>query len=191
MARVSQFNFAECLAFSQGVAQETDVETIRSIIPGCAGVVEVVKDLKWQRLGIDYIARLRRGAEILIDGKARERGCSKYWRKGEPQLALETWSVIPVDGLQGKAGWTLDETKVTDYTLHTFHPDDTCTVFLLPFQLLRMAFVRNYVAWRKHFKVAVQDSGRWKSQCVFVPAGVVLLAIQNEMRQESVRVGVA
>ena len=179
---VNEFDFEERLAFSKGFRSERDEMTIRNLISGCIEVRTAPKSM--DLVGVDYIATLRRGATLNVDVKAREVGCSQFWSKGEPELSLEIWSVKPENGNIGKAGWTLDESKVTDYTLHVFDPSDTDEVFLLPFQLLRMAFRKYLPVWSRHCRVASQSSngGQWLSQCVFVRAWCVIDAITAEMR---------
>lgn len=170
------YDFDERLAFSQGRRQQTDMDTIKTMIPGCIDVQIASETL--DRQGVDYIATLRRQAEILIDAKTRDAGCSEWW-KGQPELALEDWSVIPEKGNVGKAGWTLDESKVTDLVLFTFAPEDTAVCYLISFQLLRIAFHRNCCRWREQYKFDVQDSGAWRSRCIFVPVSVVFAAIEE------------
>ena len=175
-------SFTEKLAFSRGVRQDTDIETIMALIPGCVGVIKT--DIEQDKKGTDYIATLRQGAQILIDAKARAKGASQWWKKDGPELALETWSVMP-EGKYGKSfeqtklGWTLDESKETDLILFTFDEGDTDKVFLICFQLLRMAFLKNLKLWARLYKTGTQDSSSWQSQCVFVPASVVLNAIKK------------
>lgn len=158
---------------------------ICDLLPGCISVTASTLDL--DKKGVDFIAKLRRGAEVFIDHKKRERGCGIYWRDRIPELALETWSVLPFNGRSGKTGWTLDESKLTDYTLHTFAPEDTRQVFLLPFQLLRSAFRQHLGLWRSSYKVARQSSegGAWYSECIYVPAPEVLQAINEQMCRET------
>ena len=170
------YNFDERLAFSKGTRQRTDLETIKSMIPGCTNVETANTEM--DRQGIDYIATLRRGAAIFIDAKAREAGCSKFWNDG-PELALEIWSVCPENGNGGKVGWTLDESKQTNLVLFTFDPSDTAQCYLLSFQLLRAAFHNNFHQWTGIYQRDKQSSIDWKSECVFVPANVVLDAIQD------------
>lgn len=124
------YDFDERLAFSQGRRQQTDMDTIKSMIPGCADIQIAPEAL--DRQGVDYVATLRRQAKILIDAKTRDAGCSKWW-KDQPELALEDWSVLPENGSIGKAGWTLDESKLTDLVLFTFCPEDTSTCYLISF----------------------------------------------------------
>lgn len=206
---MNEYDFAERLAFSHGRRAGVDTHTLKDLIPGC---VEVRKnDVTKNDRGVDFIATLRGGAELNIDHKARDVGCSRYWRyvqpelalgfgEGtspqsmtggrEPELSLETWSVCPEHGGSGVAGWTLDESKLTDYTYHTFDLSDSDEVFLLPFQLLRMAFRNNHKTWCEAFRVERQvtpsEKGRngWTSECVFVPAWCVVDAIKSEMRRQ-------
>lgn len=182
------YDFQERLEFSKGARQSTDLETIASLLDGCRSVVAAPKSLDVQ--GVDYIATLRRGAEVYIDAKTRTKGCSRYWRFGEPELAIEKWSVMPAQACpQGKTGWTLDEAKVTDMVLYTFDKSDSPYAYLLPFQSLRMAARRMIEVWMQIYKVDRQtsnQSGRtYHSQAVLVPASVVFAAIESTYKAES------
>lgn len=177
-------DFSEKLAFSKGYRQDNDLEIIRTMLDGCNLVVKT-NDAD-DRAGVDYIATLRNGARVLIDAKARERGCSRFWHSG-PELALEDWSVIPGGKYQtprerAKAGWTLCEKKPTDLILFTFDPSDSDEVFLFSYQLLRIAFRRNIGKWRERFKEDTQDSGSWQSHCIYVPATTVYTAMYEVSR---------
>jgi hypothetical protein len=180
-----QYDMQDNLVFSKGAAQNSDTATLMAMIPGCVGVSEAMEAA--DRNGVDYIATLRRGARIFIDAKARRRGCSKFWRKlsngkPEPEVALEKWSVLPGGKYrkkEGRVGWTLCEAKQTDLILYTFDHEDCRDVFIFPFQLLRIAFKANIAAWYSTCKVDVQDSGRWQSEAVFVPVGLVFSAIRR------------
>lgn len=170
------YGFSERLMFSQGVVAATCLETIKNHIPGCVSVEKA--SLAMDKNGIDYIVKLGGGATIRIDHKARG-ACSRWWRNG-PELALELWSVKPVPPRLGKIGWTLDESKETDYTLHTFEDAPQC--FFLPFQLLRWAFKKNGPSWITKYKRSTQNTdGRYDSECLFVPSVIVLDAIMKEM----------
>jgi hypothetical protein len=118
----------------------------------------------------------------MIDAKARERGASKYWKYGQPEFALERYSICPsVDNPDGKAGWTLNESTDVDMILYTFAPEDCNMFYLIPFQFLRMAFHHHCREWEREYGVKFQSSGTWRSQAVFVPASVVLAAVNSEM----------
>jgi hypothetical protein len=177
---MTEYGFESKLAFSRGIRESTDLETIRAMIVGCTTVVKADVDL--DRVGIDYIATLRRGRQIYIDAKAREAGCSQYWRNG-PELALELWSVVPENGADGRVGWTLDEAKQTELVLFTFDPSDHESCYLVSFQLLRMAFHTFLHEWRLAYPSPLQktrhNGGVWHSQCVFVPVPVVYEAIND------------
>lgn len=94
---------------------------------------------------------------------------------------LERWSVEPcASSPAGKIGWTLDPAKITDLVLFTFDPTDTTVVYLLPFQHLRKAFIDFGKSWLDEYgPMAFQSTnGRWRSACLFVPAGEVLDAVR-------------
>lgn len=184
-----EYLFQERLDFSLGRRKENDLSIIRRMVIGCVDVQKTT--VAQDRTGVDYIATLRGGASIRIDAKARETrpgGIRKHWRQGE-EIALEIWSVIPTPTIKGKAGWTLTESKEVDLILFTFDPCDSERVFLLPFQQLRMAFRRNLLLWKQRgYRVATQTTptrhGKYQSECIFVPASVVIDAIANEMAHE-------
>lgn len=183
------YDFHEKLTVSKGIVKSTCLETIRGMIPGCSNVV-ANEDVALDKQGVDYVATLRKGAKVLIDHKHRE-PCKQHWQRSAmgiliAEIALEIWSVVEAK----RIGWTLDESKLTDYTLHTFAPDDTDECWLLPFQLLRAAFHKNYQAWTARYKRAKQQSSRgssnWTSECVFVPVTTVVDAINAAMVSEVV-----
>lgn len=174
------YDFNERLEFSKGARQDSDCATIHALLSGCESVSIASTEL--DRIGVDYIATLRRGAKVFVDAKTREPGCSKWWRGGEPELAIEIWSVCPggkysVPRSRSKPGWTVDEGKVTDMVLYVFDPQDSTTAYLMPFQSLRMAAREHLPEWQRRFKVDVQDNGTWQSKAVFVPASVVIDAV--------------
>lgn len=176
---VKQSSFDELLAFSYSRIYSTDIGTIRCMIPGCSTVRIASKTQ--DRRGADYVAVLRHGRELAIDAKSRQAGCSIYWRSNEPELALERWSVKPNPLLpKGRVGWTLDTSKNTDLVLFTFDFSDTELAYLLPFQHLRAAFVRFGKRWLDDFGPLAEQctEGRYRSACLFVPAGIVLNAIR-------------
>jgi hypothetical protein len=176
---MASYDFNECLAFSRGTSEETDIFVLRKHITGCIELNKTTEEI--DKKGIDYIAILRNGATVKIDAKNRRKGCSFYWKEG-PELALETWSVIPSEYNRGKVGWTLDEKKEIDLIFFKFDLSDTDKVYLLPYQLLRMAFRRNFKTWKVKYKTDIQTSNEWQSECLFVPAITVIDAITKEMQ---------
>ena len=193
---MNDHDFASKLAWSKGRNGSSDMETIKALIAGCTKVDEAPKELDLR--GIDYVATLRKGATLNIDVKRREKGVSAHWKAlpllgiiaPEPELTLEYWSVVPMPRCpEGKVGWTLDESKLTDYVLYVFDRADSDEAFLLPFQLLRMTFRRHVSTWRAHNKIGVCESnggtanGGWATESIFVPAWCVIEAIGAEMRR--------
>lgn len=180
------YDFNERLAFSLGQQQVSDHATIKAMLPGCVSVENSSQLLNIA--GVDYVARLRKGAEVLIDAKTRSAGCGKFWR-GEAELALELWSVRPggkfkTPAARQKTGWTLCEAKKVDLILFKFDPGDTRQVYLVCFQLLRMAFRQNLAAWRQTCKLDVQCSGSWESECIFVPVSEVFKGMNAASKGE-------
>jgi hypothetical protein len=176
-------DFNSSLAWSKTNLQyESDAAAIHDMLEGCVTVT--ASTVEMDKLGVDYIAALRGGANVLIDAKARRAGASKQqgWTFDDPLLAIEKWSVVPGGKYaveRGKTGWTLDESKITDMILYTFDPADSRTRFLLPFHNLRMAARRFMNQWASRFGLRTQDNGRYESQCIFVPSSEVILAMET------------
>lgn len=178
------YSFAHRLNFSRGTQEEQDIALLSAWVDGCEGIAKT--NLEQDKSGTDYVITLRSGATINVDAKRREAGCSRWWRHG-PELALEKWSVRPTTiNSPRKTGWTLNEHNTAHCILFTFDPADTDEAYLLPFQHLRMAYRRNLREWHKRYKTDIQttqESGRsWQSECVFVPASVVIAAINQASR---------
>lgn len=173
---MNSFGFKTQLAMSTGTAIGNDVEKL--LLEKIPGSVRVVKaDTKDDRTGTDYWIEHVRGAPISVDTKVRnDDPVQKY---GEDDLALETLSVVE----QQKIGWTLDETKRTDYILWWFIP--TRRWVLVPFLQLQAAFRKRLAEWRGMYRSARQrttEPGRigWHSECLFVPREAVWAAIYED-----------
>lgn len=170
-------DFGERLAFSQSEAHVKAVtEFLKREIPGCVDAVKT--DITTDKKGIDYIVKLKGGAEIGVDEKMRDKGASKYWYYDEAELALETWSVY-----RSVLGWTFSTKTNVDYILYTFDPSDWDKAYLFPYQLLRMALHHNGEDWAEKFSIKLQTSNGWQSQAMFVPASVVVDAVAAEMQR--------
>lgn len=186
---MSHYSFDDRLAYTRGVREQTDIEMIKAMLPGCQTVEKTPPSE--DRNGVDYVATLRRGATVLIDAKTRDAGASRWWN-GEPDIALEIWSVMPggryqIPRNQSKVGWTLSEHSNVDLILYTFSPQDSDLAYLLSFQLLRCAFIHNFARWKSRYKIGRQDSSQWESQAIFVPVSVVLGAITDACCQKVAR----
>jgi len=176
-------DFKISLAWSKTNLQyNSDAAAIMDMLDGCVSVATSTEAM--DKLGVDYIAKLRGGSDVYVDAKARRIGASRQrgWNPDDPLLAIEKWSVAPGGKYKiqrTKPGWTLDESKVTDLILYTFDPSDSETRFLLPFQNLRIAARRLIHHWALRFGMRTQDNGRYESQAVFVPASEVISAIET------------
>lgn len=170
-------NFKQKLAFSLGSREQFDISLLQKVISKCERVEKT--DTETDKAGVDYIATLTDGAQIGIDAKSREKGASRYWKRGEAELALEIWSVCPTTNQRGKIGWTLSTKSNVDMILYTFDRSDSDKYYLLPFQPLRMAFQKNGRDWINRYGKKKQSSnkGQWQSEAVFVPANTVISAI--------------
>lgn len=136
--------------------------------------------------GADFTAFLGTGRKLMVDVKTRKPGCSRFWKEGRPDLALESWSVVPSSSCPtGVVGWTLDEHKITDLVLFTFAESDTDRCYMLPFQHLRIAFLRFRPTWLKTYgrngeearQATARGSTRYESRCLLVPAITVIGAV--------------
>ena len=172
----------EKLEYSLASQQDFDIEILKNHIPSCVSVEKT--DVATDKTGVDYIATLTNGAVVFIDAKTRTADCVKYWNNGEPELALEKWSVVG-----RKIGWTLSTSSAVDYILFTFDKKACNKFFFIPFQLLRKVFLENGKDWQDKYGLKYQyshsASGHWESQAIFVPASVVIQAIKQTMIGES------
>lgn len=183
------YDFDECLKMSMRSLQlETDKRTLQHYFPDAVEVVKASADL--DRTGIDYIVHLASGVEIYVDVKTRNSGCSAYWKDDEPELALEIWSQryprLEKRDERNKWGWTCDLHKKCHYVMFKFDPSDSEAVYIVPFQQLRIAFRHRLPQWMDRYPHPWQGqrTAGYLSQCVFVPADIVLDAIRHEFKTE-------
>ncbi len=202
----TEYGFDANLAFSRGVRERIDIDTVKKMIGGCKSVIKTGEDQ--DRLHVDYEATLHGGGVIDIDAKGRRFGAGRFWntkskgreniRPGEPDVAIEKWSVMPTKtrterlrcgcNHAGKTGWTIDTSSNTHLILYTFDPLDTEEVFLFSFPLLREASRRCLDDWYERYKTGKQFTppkrhrSGWFSEVVLVPVSVVeraVLAVQR------------
>lgn len=146
--------------------EATDMEVLARIFPNATGIRPgtEVED----RSGADFIVDMD-GTLVRVDVKAREKGCSRFWgrdKEGDliPEIAIELMSV------NGRIkGWALDWKKKTDFYLFTFDPDDHKFCYIVAANHIRLIAERYEKVLRQEFKTAIQDSGTWTSECVFLP----------------------
>ena len=173
----------EKLEYSLSSQQDFDIEILKNHIPSCVSVKKT--DVATDKTGVDYIATLKNGAVVFVDAKTRTSDCAKFWVQGEPELALEKWSIV-----DKKVGWTLSTSSAVDYILFTFDKEVCDRFFFIPFQLLRKAFLENGKKWQDKYGLKYQSSyscGRyWRSAAIFVPASVVVQAVRQTMIGECI-----
>lgn len=175
-------SFMEDLEFSQGGRMQNDMDILKQSIRKCVSVEKT--SAEEDRKGVDYIVTLEGGARLRVDAKRRRKGAGKGWaRRDEPELAIETWSVIRPDGRR-KKGWTFNTEKECDLILYVFDPEDTDKYYLIPFPLLRQAAINNLVMWDYRYRQRTQRSFGWTSKCILVPASVVIEAVKAEMMKQ-------
>ncbi len=184
-----RYDFDERLRMSMGAAQlETDKKTLEAYF---SDVLSVEKAGKHDdRAGIDYVVTLQGGARIAVDVKTREKGCSRYWTDG-PELALELWSqkYPPGSKKENRPGWTRDSHKRCHYVMFKFDREDWAAAYILPFQQLNRAFRENLGEWYLLYPHAeqCQAGADYMSECVFVPADVVMEAVQRVFETQTRR----
>lgn len=176
MGRERLNDFYQCLEYSLGSRQEFDISLLISHIPDCVSVEKT--DVETDKSGIDYIATLRDGSQVTIDAKTRKAGATRYWKHGEPELALERYSVVE----KKIVGWLLKDSKThPDYILYTFDRRDTDKYYFIPYLLLRKVAYRNGRIWRDTYGLTKQPNHGYYSDAIFVPASVVLKAVYATM----------
>ena len=165
---MTSFDFAEQLEWANGFKDAGIAQILKARIPACYDVQKA--DEASDRSGTDYWALRHDLPPLSIDCKVRRLDpIDKY---GEDDLALETWSV------KGRSpGWTRDETKRTDYILWFWTTSGRFE--LVPFPPLCKAFSLYWERWSAEYGPHEQNSGRWQSECVFVPRDVIKAKIAD------------
>jgi hypothetical protein len=157
-------------------AEELDdpavVEILMSKFPGAVTVER--SDVGDDKGGTDVWVYRDSARPISIDLKRRDYDALKH--KGVDDLALEIWSNVA----KGYVGWTLDESKGTDYVLWYF--TETGRHVILPFPPLCSVFLANLVKWQVEFGPnrltrSYEGFDEWDSEYLLVPRDVVNTAI--------------
>ena len=166
------YDFAERKLFAHGHAPSVAAvgEIIAERIPGFIKMEQA--QLSDDRNGIDYWIYRKDNKPLTVDLKNRGEDWSV---KGKDDLALETWSVTPIDGYNGIPGWTRDPAKQCDFIL--WYWQDTGRFCLLPFVPLCWVFMRYWQWWAFSYgtkpQTSKKDGKTWQSECVYVPRQVV------------------
>jgi len=171
------YDFKKELERSKAEGKESAISAMTHFFPGAH--IEQNTDKTLDKAGCDYIAHYPNGGHYYIDHKMRTPGCSHYWINGEPDVAPEIWSKVPEFGQEGQLGWTLDRKKVTDWVVCTFDKRDTNACYCINYREYREFFWRekdNLIA--AGYRVAKQNSGQWRSECIFIPIHILLDSIE-------------
>jgi len=170
---IHDYGFIEQYRWSEGTQVYGGIhKLLLEHIPGAERIEKARKED--DKKGTDYwVYRKKVERPLSVDVKSRRD--DPILAFGEDDLALEIWSVVEAK----KIGWTLDESKETDFILWFFRP--TKRFVLVPFLQLLAVTTEHMPAWEKKYKVSEQssDGKRWRSMCVFVPRKVVLDAIAD------------
>lgn len=166
MSRVVH-DFHECLARSQA---NQDAEwwpaVYKAAFPNMVSIQKITSDGWAQRGGIDRIVILRSGKTLTVDEKVRA--------KSYDDILLERWSNTE----RKSPGW-IQQALACDYIAYAIIPTKTC--YMLPFQQLRVAWIRNGREWIvKYPEIKAVNKG-YVTTSVAVPVGVLMGAIQDAM----------
>lgn len=124
--------------------------------------MEVVTDLALQKTGIDRIITLDDGHTITIEEKVRY---TVY-----PDILLEYRSTPTA------TGW-INKPLHCDYIAYVFEPNKTAHI--LPYQLLRRAWLENNKAWLKQYKHVPGRNQGYTSMSVAIPIRVLKQALYD------------
>jgi hypothetical protein len=148
-------------------------QVYKSAFRDFAAMVSTRQDGWAQRGGIDRVITLSFGRTITVDEKVRE----KDW----PDVLLETWS----DKERKSPGW-MQKKLAIDYIAYAYAESRTC--LLLPFDLLRVAWLDNGADWilqarnrSNGYRVVHAKNQGYTTESIAVPRDDLLSAIQGAM----------
>ena len=134
--------------------------------------MEVVTDITLQRTGIDRIITLDDGHTIAIEEKVRY---TVY-----PDILLEYRSTPQATGWINKA-------LHCDYITYVFEPSKTAHI--LPYQLLRRAWLQNKYNWTRQYKHIPGRNHGYTSMSIAVPITVLKQALFDASHVSFARYG--
>jgi hypothetical protein len=173
-----EYGFDERLRFADGHAPSLAAvdRVLLNRIPGALTVVRA--DIIDDKAGTDFWVKRQGLPALSVDMKIRADDWSVKPPDYPDDLALESWSVVPVGGHTGIVGWTRNAAKRSDFILWYWR--DTGRFFLVSFPALCCVFSRLWQDWRAQFKTRAQSTpgadGRcgWQSECIFVPRSILV-----------------
>jgi hypothetical protein len=165
MSAIRTFDFNNQLVMSTGTAANRTIgEILLETIPGSVRAIQALS--VHDKQGVDWWLDMKSGERLAIDCKIRYDDPIQLFGKHRDDVALETWSVVEKKVI----GWTLDETKKTDYIFWLWKPTGRWCV--VPFHLLVKAFKAKKEQWMQVYPVRKQKTVRpnsiYHSECVYV-----------------------
>lgn len=136
------------------------------VFPGLDSI-ELVRDMKRQRLGIDKVLCFKSGKQVTIDEKKR--------RTDYGDILLELWSVWE----RRKRGWLY--TCQCDYIVYAIMPSKT--VYLLPSLLVKRAWWANRGEWLAVYPEIPAENPGYTTKSIAIPTDILIRAIKSEMEQ--------
>lgn len=119
-----------------------------------------------QKGGIDRIIILKSGKILTVDEKVR--------KKDYGDILLERWS----NQENQIAGW-IQKSLACDYIAYAIIPTKTC--YLLPFQQLRMIWIKNGREWIKKYKKIIAQNYNYKTESIAIPTNILMNELLNSM----------
>ena len=120
-----------------------------------------------QLKGIDKRIILKNGKFVTVDEKCRRKDYGDFFI----ELISNTKSK--------KLGWLYYST--CDYIMYFIEP--TRKAYLLPFELLKMAWIENKMIWQKNYKLKECINGSYSSKGICIPTKILLPAIAKQMEK--------
>lgn len=162
-------NFQKDLIYSlKRNEDETINQTYFRIFPDLKEIVPEER-LEYQLKGIDKRLIFENSREMLVDEKKR--------RKDYGDILLEEYSNFE----NKKIGW-LGRDKQTDYIAYVIY--DSKKMYLLPFKLLQLAWLKNYPDWLDKYGRKFANNGNYKTSNIPIPTNELLNKIQEQINQK-------
>lgn len=156
------FDFHEQRSFSESAqAQDLIRRHLARLFPDALTIRKAAAEN--DKLGADYWIEFRNGQFRAVDVKVR----SEDWKaKGQPDIALEIWA----NREKCRPGWTIDDSKITDYVLFVWL--DTGRADLFDFRLLKAVTLANLEKWSGSYQTSYQTTasarGGYSASCMFI-----------------------
>lgn len=167
---------------TNAIYDEVLPEVLKKIFTGSTEVIKAKMrdDRKGTDFWVGYVNRetgQNGRPAIRVDIKIQYKDPMVKFGKSGHTLPLEIWSNIE----RKKVGWTLDQSKHTDYVVWWFQP--TGRTVTMPFPMLVNVFNKFCDEWLDKFPATTQKTNKgnisWHSQVVHVPVREIWKEIYN------------